>query len=149
MFVHGNPLKETEIEENSTGLGKKFLDKFDQIFYGLLDEAAQYVTNDKQGAFKDMLIRHRADLIENVKKNLVSKDQITLDDVKNTFGREISNRLELFKYVGSGLWGKLNSWSRNVYQGYKSHCDQNSDKFWCLSSNEIGTARDGLERENI
>lgn len=22
MFVHGNPLKETEIEENSTGLGK-------------------------------------------------------------------------------------------------------------------------------
>ena len=94
-----------------------------------------------------MLIRHRGDLVNNIKENLVNKDNITLDDVKKTLSREINNRLELFNYVGKGIWGKLSSWSRNAMDWYKNTCNENGHKFYCFGDSTKSRASDGLERE--
>lgn len=107
------------------------VDKFDKVFYGLLDEAAQKVTDDEKGAFKDMVIRHRGDLLHNVKENLVNNDNIKLSDVQRVIEQELNNRLELFKYVGNGatnIWRKATNW-------YRNHCE-NEKSFFCWNTSK-------------
>lgn len=118
--------------------GKKIVDKFDQVFYGLLDEAVQkYIREDKaKGEFKDMVIRHRGDLVHNIKENLVNRENIQLDDVKNAVMREIKNRVELFNYVGGGVWSRVRSWSGQLMDKYNRHCEQNGKSIICFGGDD-------------
>lgn len=83
-----------------------------------------------------MVLRHRGDLVHNIKENFVNKKDIELDDVKKAVMREIQNRVELFNYVGSGVWGKVRSWSGQLMGHYKRHCEQNGSSIICFGGDK-------------
>lgn len=129
--------------------GQKTLENFDDVFYGLLDEAAQLVTQDQKGAFKEMVLRHRSDLTKNVNENLLKKDKITLQDVSNMFARELKNRAELFNYLGSGIWNKISTTSKSLFNRYRLYCSENPSNMLCLSDKDDKTKSNEIEHEDL
>lgn len=126
--------------------GQQALDKFDHVFYGLVDEAMHHVTDDRKGAFKEMLLRHRNDLLKNFQDNLIKRENITLQDLRKVISREFQNRRELFNYVGSGLWNKINFYSSKLMNQYKDYCDRNPTNVFCFNGSERPKSNE-LERE--